>query len=215
MIKILACIFMIIDHIGLLFFPQSLVLRLLGRVSMPFYAYCIARGIKHTKDYKNYLKRVLLIAVLSEIPFCIMVKEIRLNICFLWVIGIWFIVNLEKFESIKIKIALSLITLFFVSLLNIDYGIYGLAYLTIIYFSLFKEIKKIGLGIYASWGILHLITMILNFDLGIMQIFTLPAIAIIEICNKYHLEKKQFNNVCIQYFYPIHMIILLLIYKII
>lgn len=213
MIKLLACIFMLIDHLGVLFFPQYDVLRVIGRLAMPFYAYCIARGIKYTKDYKSYLKRVLEISILTQIPFSIMLKEIKLNICFLWVIGIWFIVNLEKTKSIKRKIVLSVVIFFFVSLLKIDYGVYGLAYLTIIYFSLFKEKKNSDLYMYASWGILHFLKLIINFASGIIQVFTLPAIPIIDICNKYGLEKKQFNNKFIQYFYPIHLLILLIIYK--
>lgn len=44
MIKILAALFMLIDHIGMIFFPENYLLRIIGRVSMPLFAYCIARG---------------------------------------------------------------------------------------------------------------------------------------------------------------------------
>lgn len=36
MVKFLACLFMVIDHIGCYFFPQLIWLRMIGRISMPF-----------------------------------------------------------------------------------------------------------------------------------------------------------------------------------
>lgn len=37
MIKILAALFMLIDHIGMIFFPENYLLRIIGRVSMPLF----------------------------------------------------------------------------------------------------------------------------------------------------------------------------------
>ena len=44
MIKLFALITMVIDHIGLVFFPNVIIFRIIGRLSMPLFAYCVARG---------------------------------------------------------------------------------------------------------------------------------------------------------------------------
>lgn len=61
-LKIIASITMLIDHIGVLFYfylpaPQYLALRIIGRLSMPLFAFMIAEGCRYTK---NKLKHFLL-----------------------------------------------------------------------------------------------------------------------------------------------------------
>lgn len=214
MIKILACVFMVIDHIGLIFFPQYEALRIVGRLSMPFFAYCIARGIKYTKNIKSYLKRVLEVAVISQIPYCIMEKEFKLNICFLWLIGISCITVLNKLEKVYKKVLLLIIVMLVILSLNIDYGIYGFLYLLIMYYGIsYDKIRNNDLFFYISWVVLHLLKIALDCSAGVIQLFTLPTIPIIDICNKYGLEDKRSKNIIIHFFYPIHMIILLFIYN--
>ena len=49
-LKILACVFMLIDHTGMLLFPSELWLRYLGRLSMPIFAFMVAEGCRYTKN---------------------------------------------------------------------------------------------------------------------------------------------------------------------
>ena len=58
-LKILAMITMTCDHVGLYLLPQFPVLRILGRLAMPIYAYMIAQGCRHTHDRRRYLLRLL------------------------------------------------------------------------------------------------------------------------------------------------------------
>lgn len=216
MLKILACFFMLIDHIGIIFLPGCEILRILGRISMPLYAYSIARGIKYTRNIKKYSKRILEVSLIAQIPYCIMEKEIKLNICFLWLIGIWCITTVNKQIKRFNKIMIIIFSVICVSMLNVDYGVYGLLYLIITYYSLIakENNKNKDIYMYVSWSILHIFKIIFDIYSGIMQIFTLPSIALIDISNKYGMEDKKINNIFIQFFYPIHMIILLFIYNI-
>lgn len=54
MLKTLALLLMIVDHVGLLFFPENssawLVLRCVGRLACPLFAYMIAEGCRYTKN---------------------------------------------------------------------------------------------------------------------------------------------------------------------
>ena len=67
-LKIIAVITMIIDHAGAFLFPQAKILRIIGRISFPIFAFLICEGYEHTKDVKKYMLRLLLFAVISE-PF--------------------------------------------------------------------------------------------------------------------------------------------------
>ena len=55
MIKIIAAILMVIDHIGVICGIQDGILRILGRISMPLFAFMISEGAKHTKNKAKYL----------------------------------------------------------------------------------------------------------------------------------------------------------------
>ena len=68
-LKIVAAVIMVIDHMGYMFFPRVIWLRKIGRISMPIFAFFISEGFAHTKDRRRYLCRMLLFAVISELPF--------------------------------------------------------------------------------------------------------------------------------------------------
>lgn len=54
-LKLLAAIFMLVDHFGLIFFPKVMWLRMIGRLSMPIFAFAIAEGCRYTKNkYKHF-----------------------------------------------------------------------------------------------------------------------------------------------------------------
>ncbi len=49
-LKLLAALFMLVDHFGLIFFPQTLWLRAIGRLSMPLFAFAISEGCRYTRN---------------------------------------------------------------------------------------------------------------------------------------------------------------------
>ena len=70
-LKILAMLTMTCDHIGMQLFPHLLWLRMLGRLSMPIYAFMIAEGCRHTRDRKKYLLRLLGLGLLCQAVYLV------------------------------------------------------------------------------------------------------------------------------------------------
>jgi hypothetical protein len=60
---------MVFDHLGDNIFPEQTWMRIIGRIALPLFAFCISEGYIHTKDKKRYLKRLAVFALVSEIPF--------------------------------------------------------------------------------------------------------------------------------------------------
>ena len=68
-LKTIAIITMLIDHLGAVFFPQYRIMRMVGRLAFPIFAYFIAEGYSHTHDVRKYAMRLGAFALISEVPF--------------------------------------------------------------------------------------------------------------------------------------------------
>ncbi len=71
-LKLIAMTTMVIDHVGVLFFPDLIVLRCIGRLTFPIYCFLIVNGFLHTRNQRGYLFRLILFAFLSQIPYTLM-----------------------------------------------------------------------------------------------------------------------------------------------
>lgn len=67
-LKCAAMLFMIVDHVGVVFFSGVMELRLLGRIAFPLYAWCLVVGSEYTRSLWKYALRLLLVGLISQ-PF--------------------------------------------------------------------------------------------------------------------------------------------------
>jgi hypothetical protein len=198
---------MLIDHVGLLFFPDDIGFRIIGRLAMPMFSYCIARGFYFTSlkgTVNAYIKRMAVFAVLSQIPFMIMENEIKGNIGVLWFLCLVFLKFAEK-DSKKttdyfILAAIAVITAF----VPMDYGIYGLFFTVVLYYFFIKKESSL---FYPSYFLLHGLNFVRGTGAGIMQLFTLPAIPLLDLLKRYD-DKVKIDRRFFYAFYPVHMLIL-------
>lgn len=68
----IALITMTLDHIGLYFFPNQILFRIIGRIAMPIFVFTLAEGFIHTKSRQKYFMRLGMLGVISEIVMILM-----------------------------------------------------------------------------------------------------------------------------------------------
>lgn len=99
--KLLACALMVVDHLGIIFFPESVALRLFGRLVMPVFSYMIVEGYRHTRDVTAYLGRLLIFALCSQYiyswAFAYAVPQ--MNVIFTLALGLYAVYSFEKTGS--------------------------------------------------------------------------------------------------------------------
>ena len=180
-IKIIAFMFMFIDHIGRLFFPDVHIMVGLGRLSFPLFAWLAAMGEKHTSDIKKYVARLILLGIISQpiygyIYYLMFGTESKqLNILFTLAVGILMIRATKPTVHILYKIAIAVTILFFIfacywtNIPCLEGGVYGL---TIIYLMSIFNYQIIDI----NWWIVYVV-----MNLFYWYIFQYPAIELMGI----------------------------------
>lgn len=76
-LKILALVFMTLDHIGAYLLPQVLWLRIIGRLAMPIFAFMIAEGCRYTRSKGRYLAQMAAVAVLCQVVYWVVMGSLE------------------------------------------------------------------------------------------------------------------------------------------
>ena len=215
-LKLIAIITMTIDHIGVVFgTPFYNLLRAVGRLSFPIFAFLLTEGYVHTKSFSKYFFRLLVLAVVSEVIYdyvfygSFIYLEAN-NIFFTLALGLLTLWLLDKSrtlvkkyfkEKIDLTIILPITYLLIIvvmgliaEFLNFSYGMLGI--LVISFFYLFK--KNFPLTVLS----VSLSTLILG---DTMQYFSLLSLILIYFYNK-KLGKKC--KVFFYLYYPLHILVL-------
>ena len=209
-LKLIACMTMLIDHIGAVFFPHTPWLRIIGRVSFPIYCFLLAEGIHYTRSPMKYGLRLLLVAVIAELPYDLLFykqftwSHNSVMVTLLLGFGAGFT---WKYRSGWLKILAPLPFLLLGKYLHGSYGMNGVAMVVI--FLLTREIPHRPAARFLLMVLLSLRMAGFPEKIGIQFYAVLAMIPIFL----YSGEKKS-NNKAVQWsftlFYPVHLLLLLL-----
>ncbi len=224
-LKIFACVCMLLDHIGMILFPQVTFFRTIGRLAMPIFAFFIAEGCKHTRNKPKYLLFMAILGMLMMIVqyACIGMYFGNIFICF--ALSITLIYSFQKCKQVIFEqkfswfnnifyLLLFATTLIFCALscniLAVDYGIYGVM---VAFFASIPSLKGINAGTLNRFDsqpcrlmFLGIALLALAIALGGNQIVALLALIPLAFYNgaRGKLRLKYFFYI----FYPAHIVLL-------
>lgn len=234
-IKILAAVFMVIDHFGLIFYPSVMIYRYIGRLSMPLFAFMIAEGTRHTKNKLKYLLMVFGLGLICQIAYAIYEpNNIYFSILITFTFSILTIYALtfmkkclfEKDKKWYLKVISIFLFIFAVAFtyifcyyFTVDYGFWGC--MLPVFASLF-DFNKVNLESVKKYD--KLILRALTFAVGVV-VFVLAsgtveffsyALLTIPIILLYNGNRGKYKMKYFFYiFYPLHLLLLEGLYMII
>ena len=205
-LKIIAIISMTIDHIGSILFPNLIILRIIGRIAFPIFAYLIAEGYFYTKNKYKYMLRLLIFAIISQVPYWLALG-LSFNILFTFLLALS-ILKLE--EILPRKIEFIPCSLFILSLAFFcDWSIFGVLY--ILAFYKFRENLNKQL---ASFIIISLIKFFFwQFINGliIQNLIQLGVFLAIPFLFLYNGKRGRNLKYLFYIYYPLHIFVLWLL----
>lgn len=230
-LHIMAMVFMLCDHLWATLVPGNDWLTNIGRLTFPIYAFLLVEGYFHTHNLKKYVKRLLIFAILSEIPFDLVMGStwfypIHQNVLWTFLIAIGLIHLNEKAKAtgkfwLRIIAGVGSIILgFLLGLLTmVDYYHAGIWMVLVFYF--FRGRKwwnYVGQLVFLYYinvevlnGFAYEITLFGETHFLVRQGFALFALIPIWL----YRGKEGYKSKALQYiyygFYPIHLLVLALV----
>ena len=128
MLRLIALLSMLIDHAGLALFPDVGLFRCIGRLSFPIYCFLIVQGYLHTRDIRAYGRRLLLLAIVSEIPFDLLIfgrisSPMEQNVLFSLLLGLMALVCADALVKKPLHASAAVLALCMLAMAaNVSYG---------------------------------------------------------------------------------------------
>lgn len=198
-LKIIAIISMVVDHVGYVLLDNDPICRAFGRIAFPIFCFLIVEGFFHTRNHMDYLLRLCIFAILSEVPFDLtffgqVVNLHHQNVFITLAIGLASIFCLEEMNNRKYYV-LPLLALWGLTyFIHSDYGIGGVLLICAFYITRNSPLVRIivcGLLLYSFYG---------NTEL-----YGLIALLPISLYNG---KKGPDTKMFFYWFYPVHLLII-------
>ena len=217
MLKLIACVTMLMDHLGAVFFwPRHWWLRVVGRLAFPIFCFLLAEGICHTKNPKKYALRLLVGAVLAELPFDLLFfgrltwahQSVMVTLLLAFLYGM----AQKKLDGAGLKLLAVVPFMVLADLLHTDYGSWGVAMVAL--FLLTRE-KRSSI-VYQLLGMIMINHMIggVNVPIGFLmvpiQMLALGALVPIGLYSGEKATKNVWVQRAFYLFYPVHLALLLI-----
>lgn len=218
-LKLIACIAMLIDHMTKLFVDETSVLWTIGcgigRLAFPIFCFLIVEGLFYTRDKRKYALRLLIAAIISEVPYDLMRFGTvwnfdSQNVIWTLLLGLLGIVIIEhtkvKFPGDTFKYNIfSCLAIFVCGCAALfcatDYSVYGV--MLVVSFYMFRGHK------FAPFFML----LFLNLAFYSKSMIQFAALLACPVLILYNGKKGPDDKYCLYAFYPVHMLLLWLLVR--
>jgi hypothetical protein len=198
-IKLLAALLMVIDHVGVVFFPGVDVLRFIGRYSFPLFCWLLVQGEAHTRNFWKYLLRLLVMAVLTQPLYNLVLlngANDQWNILFTLAIGLVClrVARLNPYLQIPCWIGGAALA----RAIPVDYSFYGIGLIALIRY--FEPTARW----WTAWLLLHFGLVLVEPSWGIAQAPAIVAPVFFIMASSQQGKRARW----FYWFYPGHMVAL-------
>lgn len=207
-LKLIAAAAMLLDHAGILLFPQIKLLRVLGRLAYPIYAYMIAEGCRYTKNKLRYFLMLFGLGAGCQIVYYFFSGDTYLNILLTFSASVLLIYGLQASHEAKTAgkhglwstlFAAGILAVYGIDrLLTIDYGFWGVMTPVLASFAYVRKFPR-----WASVMLLGMGLLLLGADYGGLQYYAMLSVPLL-LC--YSGKRGKGNLKYFFYiFYPVHL----------
>lgn len=214
-LKLIAAVSMLLDHAGVILFPGCRLLRILGRLAFPIFAFMIAEGCRYTRNRVRYFLRMFVLACLCQTVYFLVDGSMYLGILFTFSLAvpvIWSVQQarellagdaplLRKTLGVLSPLALTACLYLLNRYVVVDYGFWGC--MCPVLAGLLPDGRYQRTG---SAALLGLGLLALGYDHGGIQYYALLALPLLLCYSgaRGRLRMKYFFYI----FYPAHMVLL-------
>ena len=215
-LKLIACIAMLSDHLAKFWFFRfswanevwftvagrgislSQLMQMFGRFAFPIFVFLLVEGFEKTKNKRRYGISLLVLALLSEIPFNLMnggtLLFMKQNVMFTLLLGYLAMWSLEYFKNKPIISLALLVVMFLISrYMQADYKTAGFIFILLMY-GLRKE------------RIIQAVACPVLLQMKLMVFLSLVLTCLYN--GKRGFIKTPFLKYCFYAFYPVHMLVI-------
>lgn len=202
--QLLAMVTMLIDHLGIVLAPDEEMWRVIGRLAFPLYAYAIVQGYARTSDFSRYLKRLILIGLLSQIPFMLALGGHSINVIGTFIVCLLVLKGLDRFPQPAAPMLLIAAAILLLEVVPFDYGSYAL--LLVLIFRYASAQWAIGLHVLLNFVFLFYKGWFIQFYSVVSTILIYYLPKMLEA-----LERAKIPRWLWRSFYPAHLAILAIV----
>lgn len=220
-LKIIAYISMFIGHIPFAIPALNVPCVFIGRLAFPIFAFLISEGYIHTKSFSKYLKRLLLLAIISQLPAYLLFyndfSTLYLNIYCTLALGL---LSIRIFDKIQFK-PVAYIFIFIIAVLaelsGCDFGAIGV--LMILAFYITKSNKTHMVISELILIFILFLNKLNNIPFSVSNVryvlfqllFTVISLFFILLYNGKLGKSNRNTKIAFYLFYPVHLTLLCLI----
>ena len=223
-LKYIALIAMLCDHIAIAFVGMDntigVTMRVFGRLTAPIMCYFIVEGFMYTRSKKKYALRLLIFALVSQVPFSYLLTgrllTTKLNMIFTLFFCFLILLSLEKIENRLLRI-IAVFGLVYLCT-YCDWGM--MAPLWVIIFAVFRDDKR-KMSIFYTLSCLFWVIRCVSLEVSdgdmwynaLWQAGSVLALPLLISYNGESGKSSKFSKWFFYWFYPIHILIIAVIYR--